>query len=98
MSQGLPVIGSPYGSLPELITPETGFVVKNYEELLQKTKNPGKIFDPNFIRKYIEDNFEITKHAESYLALYDKVIKGIDLNQKEPTYQFNIRAEELLPF
>ncbi|MBY0412825.1 MAG: glycosyltransferase, partial [Bdellovibrionales bacterium] len=32
MSQGLPVIGSPYGSLPELISKEAGFIAKNYEE------------------------------------------------------------------
>ncbi|MGZ3787680.1 MAG: glycosyltransferase [Bacteriovorax sp.] len=98
MSQGLPVIGSPYGSLPELITDETGFIVNNHEELLQKVKNPGKTFDPKIVRKYVEDHFEIKKHAESYLALYEKVIKGEELNQKEPTYQFSVRAEELLPF
>ena len=48
--------------------------------------------------KYVEDNFAIKKHTESYLALYEKVIKGIDLNPTEPTYQFKTRAEELLPF
>lgn len=98
MSQGLPVIGSPYGSLPELITAETGFIVKNADELIEKVKNPGRTFDPQAIRKYVEDNFAIKKHAESYLALYEKVIKGIELNHKEPTYQLSQRAEELLDF
>ncbi len=98
MSQGLPVIGSPYGSLPELITPETGFIVKSYEELNEKVKNPGRTFDPRVIRKYIEDNFSIKRHAESYLALYERVIRGEELNSKEPTYQLKQRAEELLPF
>lgn len=98
MSQGLPVIGSPYGSLPELITPDVGFIVKNYVELSAKLKNPNKIFDPKTIRKHVEDNFNIKKHAESYLALYEKVINGVELNPKEPTYQASARAEELLPF
>lgn len=98
MSQGLPVIGSPYGSLPELITKDSGFIVKDYQELVEVLKNPKKIFEPKIIRKHVEDNFGIRKHAESYLVLYEKVIKDIELNHKEPTYQFNVRAEELLPF
>lgn len=98
MSQGLPVIGSHYGSLPELITPETGFIVKNFDELSERVKNPGRSFDPKVIRKHVEDNFSIRKHAESYLSLYEKVISGSELNPMEPTYQFKQRAEELLPF
>lgn len=98
MSQGLPVIGSHYGSLPELITPEVGFIVKNHQELIEVLKNPPRTFDANTIRKYVEDNFGIRKHAESYVALYEKVISGVELNATEPTYQFSVRAEELLPF
>ncbi len=98
MSQGLAVIGSSYGSLPELIAPEVGFIVKNIEELNEKVKNPGKTFDPFVIRKYAEDNFSIKKHAQSYLALYERVIAGEELNHQGPTYKFTQRAEELLPF
>ena len=98
MSQGLPVIGSHYGSLPELISPDVGFIVKNHHELEAILKNPGKKFDPLMIRKYIEDNFEIKKYTENYLTLYKKVISGGELNQKGPTYQPKVRAEELLPF
>lgn len=98
MSQGLAVIGSPYGSLPELIAPDCGFIVQNYEELLEKLKNPGRTFDPYVIRKYVEDHFSIHKHAESYLKLYQRVINGEELNAVEPTLQLKERAENLLPF
>ena len=98
MSQGLPVIGSPYGSLPELINVDSGFIVKNLEELKEKLQKPGKIFDSQKIRKHVEDNFSINKHALSYLSLYEKVISGVELNNQEPTYKFSVRAEELLPF
>lgn len=98
MSQGLPVIGSIYGSLPELITPDTGFVVSNYEELLLKIQNPGRTFDPHVIRKHVEDNFAIKKHAESYVKLYQQVIDGVELNKANPTLQLKERAENLLPF
>jgi glycosyltransferase involved in cell wall biosynthesis len=98
MSQGLPVYGSPFGSLPELITADTGLIVKNYQELQTALKNPPKTFDAKIIRKYVEDNFAINRHAVSYLALYEKVICGAELNPKIPSYQLNVRAEELLPF
>ena len=99
MSQGLPVIGSPYGSLPELITPEVGFIADNFSELSDFVAGDysGK-FNPDIIRKYVEDNFNVTKHAHSYLALYEKVIRGETLNKTSPTYQFPKRAEDLLPF
>lgn len=98
MSQGLPVIGSPFGSLPELITKETGFIVQNYDELVKKLKNPEKIFNSAVIRNYVEEHFAIHGHAEKYLALYEKVRSGLSLNQKEPRYLFKERAEKLLPF
>lgn len=98
MSQGLPVIASPYGSLPELVSNEAGIIVQNYQELEAVVKNPGMSFNPNAIRKYVEKNFSIGQYTESYLALYKRVINGEELNKKEPTYQFKARAEELLPF
>lgn len=99
MSQGLPVIGSPYGSLPELISKDAGFIAKNYEELAKLVKEDhSKTFDPDKIRKYVEDNFSVRKHALSYLELYKKVISGESLNKTNPTYQFTERAENLLPY
>ncbi len=98
MSQGLPVLGSPYGSLPELITEETGFIVHSYEELAEKLKHPGKTFDPLVIRKDVEENFSIRLHTERYLVLYEKIKGGAELNLKGPSYLLTQRAEELLPF
>ena len=99
MSQGLPVIGSPYGSLPELISKEVGFIAKNHFELeaLVSGDHSAK-FNPDIIRKHVEDNFAIKKHAESYVELYKKVINGESLNTTPPTYKYSKRAEELLPF
>lgn len=98
MSQGLPVIGSPYGSLPELITDDTGFIVKNYDQLVETLKKPPRKLNSQIIRKYVEENFCIAKHANAYLALYQKVINGENLNLTNPSYILNDRAEHLLPF
>lgn len=99
MSQGLPVIGSPYGSLPELINKDVGFIAKDYEELARLIKEDhSKTFNPDTIRKYVEENFNVRKHALSYLELYKKVISGESLNETPPTYRFTERAENLLAF
>lgn len=99
MSQGLPVIGSPYGSLPELISPEVGFIARDHKELEALVAGDYSTkFNPEVIRKYVEDNFNVTKHAESYLKLYEKVISGESLNKTNPTYKFSQRAEDLLPY
>jgi glycosyltransferase involved in cell wall biosynthesis len=98
MSQGLPVIGSPYGSLPELINKDVGFIAHSLSHLNEIISNPSKQFDSEKIRHYAEDNFNLTKHANSYLELYKNVIAGKKLNSKNPTYQFSSRAENLLEF
>lgn len=99
MSQGLPVIGSSYGSLPELISKETGFIAKNYDELEKFIKEDHhKNFDSNVIRKYVEDHFSIAQYTKSYLSLYEKILSKEELHQTNPCYRLPTRAEELLPF
>jgi len=99
MSQGLPVIGSPYGSLPELISKEAGFIANNYVELQKLVKeNHAESFDPYIIRQYAETHFNIGRYTEKYLELYKKVISGEKLNSSLPTYKLLQRAEDLLPF
>ena len=98
MAYGLPVIGSPYGSLPEIITDNVGIIVQNKKELINVLKNPPRNFNSSHIRKYIEDNFSIAKHTAEYLALYKIIIGCKTLNPKIPSYQLSDRAENLLPF
>ncbi|MBF0300888.1 MAG: HU family DNA-binding protein [Oligoflexia bacterium] len=68
-SQGLPVIGTPYGSLPELINNKTGIICNNIDELIDAVFQPTQAFDPEEIRDYVE---EILKHKElSHLVKKD---------------------------
>ncbi len=98
MSQGLPVIGSSFGSLPELISEDVGYIVHSHQELLNVLSSPTKKFDSTKIRKYVEENFSISKHTKEYLNLYQKVIAGENLNKFIPQYKLNQRAEDLLDF
>lgn len=97
MALGLAVIASPYGSLPELITPESGVIVNSYAELIEVLKE-NKRFDAQTIRTYVEKHFSISTLTEQYLSLYKKVIAGEKLNPKNPTWNLPHDSEHLLDF
>ncbi len=97
MAQSLPVIGSPYGSLPELITQETGIICQSYDDFVS-TLNSNKIFDPRTIRKYSEKKFSIERYTDQYLSAYEKVISGEKLNATTPKTLSSKNPEDLLPF
>jgi len=96
MARGLPVIGSPYGSLPELINPNVGVITKNYVELLEVISREENIFDANKIRSYVEENFSHTLMTKNYLKYYDKVLKGEAININVPVTKFGDRADSAL--
>jgi hypothetical protein len=97
-SQGLPVIGSPYGSLSELLQPEVGILCQNYaqfEEVLARKENT---FDSEAIRQHLEENYSSIVMAKSYLGLYELVCSGEKLNQQPPKTASQDDPETLLPF
>ncbi len=97
-SQGLPVISSNHGSLPELVNDKTGIVCCNYKEFEEAVARDKNIFDAGSIRKYAEENFSSRKMAEMYLALYKLVIAGEKLNKEQPRYLGEQHPEKLLDF
>ena len=98
MALGLPVIGSPYGSLPELVKRGTGVICNNYEELAEAVSGDRNKFRPDEIRNYVENNFSVQKMADDYLLYYEKVIKGKKINRILPTNVTGNSPETLLPF
>jgi glycosyltransferase involved in cell wall biosynthesis len=81
---GCPVLGTPYGSLPELVPAEVGFLSASKSELADALKNIDS-FDKKYCHQYAVDNFNIGKMATEYLALYQKVLNGEGLNLNKPT-------------
>ncbi|MDD0852567.1 glycosyltransferase [Halobacteriovorax sp. GB3] len=98
MSQGRPVVVSPYGSMKELVTPEVGFICNNYLELEQVIIQNENNFDPLIIREYAEEHFSINLYTQRYVELYKKVVAGRSLNDQNPHFPGPKRAEDLLPF
>lgn len=98
MALGMPVFGSPYGSLPELITDKVGKICHNKNELFNEVSKTENSFNRDEIRKYVEEKFSISKLTDQYILLYEKIISGETLNKSEPSWQLPHSPEELLPY
>lgn len=97
-SQGLPVLGSCHGSLPELIDKNSGAVCRNYMEFLEAVGRAQNAFDAEQIRAYAESRFSSTDMAKNYLKLYKRAMDGELLNSREPEYTFGQHPETLMEF
>ena len=81
---GTPVIGTPFGSLPEIITqPEMGLLTTDYNEMVDALKHLDR-FDPKVCHQVARDVFNADVMAQQYQAMYDKVLNGEYLNQAAP--------------
>ena len=98
MGYGKPVIGSPYGSLPELITENTGIICKNETELIDNVKNKPPLYKPKQIVDYARSTFSSINMARNYIRMYEKVLNNEMINEKNPIWQFSKRATQPLNF
>lgn len=81
---GCPVFGTTFGSLPELISPERGFISNSKSELAEAVKN-SSAYDPLKCHQFIADNFSARKMTEDYIKLFEEVLNGHDLNPAQPS-------------
>jgi len=74
LASGTPIIGSPRGSLPELISPDTGGLGTTLEELVALR---GRLsdWDPRACRARAERSFSHLVMAEEYLRMYRSVLE-----------------------
>lgn len=93
---GCPVFGTTYGSLPELVTEETGLLSNSRSDILEAIYNIGS-YDRRKIHQYVLDNFHAEKMAKDYLQLYEQVMNGQILNPSTPAL-LPSEKEGLLPF
>jgi glycosyltransferase involved in cell wall biosynthesis len=92
---GCPIFGTPYGSLPELVPPEVGFLSASSDELAEAMKDSQQ-WKPQVCRDYAVENFNSKKMALSYVEIYERVLAGETLNKEPPSLK---KPEpKLLPF
>ena len=66
---GCPVFGTPYGSLPELVTPEFGFLSNKQSELVEALSHVEEYYRLK-CHEYICDNFTSVHMAQNFLPWY----------------------------
>lgn len=93
---GCPVFGTPYGSLPELINSEVGFLSNKREELTNAIKNISE-FSKKRCNEYAVDEFNSKKMAINYLNKYELVLNNKTLNTKQPALK-EIQEKKFLPW
>lgn len=80
---GCPVFATPYGSLPEIVNKEVGFLSTKSNELKDAIKNIDQ-FDVKKCHQYVMENFTSIQMTNAYLKLYEKVLNGETLNLNHP--------------
>jgi glycosyltransferase involved in cell wall biosynthesis len=80
---GVPVFGTPYGSLPELVNQNVGFL-SNSSATLSEAMKQYQDYNPKTCHDYAATHFNAQVMTDAYLDLYKKVINGEVLNQNTP--------------
>lgn len=81
---GCPVFGTPYGSLPELVPGDVGYLSNSATELVEALKNHGS-FSKRRCHEFAAETFNSKKMADSYLEKYHTVLCGKPLNGSAPS-------------
>jgi len=94
MYYGCPVFGTPYGSLPELVLPEFGYLSNKQKELTNALMN-WDAYSKVRCYEYANDVFNSRKMAIEYLKKYELVISGKNLNPVAPILK-EVQEEKFL--
>lgn len=85
---GAPVFSTPYGALPEIVTPECGVLSASRSELAEAVASIN--FDPYACHARAL-TFNADTMAQGYLAIYERVRNGEMLNTNSPVLQGEVK-------
>lgn len=91
---GTPVITSRNGCMPELVRAGTGVVCASYSDLLVAPKALENV-STKACRDAVETFFSLSRMAQDYLALFEKVLAMGELDHN-PHYAFNSASVQFL--
>lgn len=80
---GAPVFATPYGSLPELVPPQVGYLTNHASELIAHLA-AHPVYSPEACHHWARTHFSARRMADAYLAKYRQVISGTPLNATPP--------------
>ena len=72
---GCPVFGTPYGSLPELVPSDVGFLAEDMNDIAEHIKNHYN-YTHSRCHEYARDLFSSRIMAENYVRYYERVLQG----------------------
>jgi glycosyltransferase involved in cell wall biosynthesis len=72
LASGCAVYGTPYGSLPEIVTPEVGFLSNQAGELADAIHR--QVISPQIYRNRVHQGFTHLQMAQTYLDFYQKIL------------------------
>ena len=100
LASGCPVYGTPYGSLPEIVSSQVGFLDTDPLKLAEKIISQK--ISPETCRKHVLENFTHLEMAQSYLRYYHQILSdgtlgGSSQNQAQtPEWKPKFNPQDLL--
>jgi glycosyltransferase involved in cell wall biosynthesis len=82
MACATPVIAWNRGSVPEVVAPDTGFIVESEEQALVAIEESRRL-DRKLIRSSFERRFSDRAMAESYIEVYQRVVRPKEIPRRE---------------
>ena len=101
LASGAYVAGTPYGSLPEVVTPEVGVLSTSADELVAAVKNPPRFNPRDCVARVLNGGFTHLAMAQKYLRYYQAVLAGGRLglpNEPAPQTIAGFDSKQLLPW
>jgi glycosyltransferase involved in cell wall biosynthesis len=93
---GCPIFGTPYGSLPEIVNDDVGYLSNKASELVIGLQNID-IYGRQDCHDYVMANFTSVQMTTKYLYFYEQALNGNSLNKTHPQLQ-KVQVEKFLPF
>lgn len=85
MYHGCPVIGTPYGSLPEIVNSDVGFLSASMKDLIEAAKDHSQ-FSRKRCHDYVMSKFTSRQMTDNYLIMYERILSGEYINPAEPYF------------
>jgi glycosyltransferase involved in cell wall biosynthesis len=101
LASGNYVAATPYGSLPEIVTPETGVLSEDAEVLTEAVRDSERFHPIDCRNRVLKGGFTHLDMARKYLASFEQILTHGSLLPKgepAPKMVLEFNSEELLPW